>query len=63
MKVRWECQCGKSGWMTPKNTSMAGMVRQARSEHECPNPDIERLESREEYERRMYNSHIIPGVF
>ena len=58
-EVRWECQCGKHGWMRPTNNSLAGLVRQARREHRgCSDPDIERLETRDKYEQRLYSARI-----
>ena len=51
--VFWTCQCGASGWMEPKDFSLAGQVRQARSEHVCLDPDIDTLETRKEYESRI----------
>lgn len=62
-EIRWECQCGKDGWMRPTNRSLAGLVRQARREHKCPDPDIVRLESRDEYESRTYHARFHAGVF
>ena len=56
--IRWECQCGASGWMEPINTSLAKLVRQARKEHKCSDPDIERLETRTEYARRRRDERI-----
>ena len=63
-EMRWECQCGKHGWMSPTKRSLAALVRQARREHRgCGDPDIERLETRDEYENRLYRSRIHEGVF
>ena len=61
-EVRWTCQCGKSGWMNPTNRSLAGLVRQARREHKCAGPDIEKLETRPEYDRRIYYERFHAGV-
>jgi len=63
-EVRWVCQCGAFGWMSPTNRSLAGLVRQARREHRgCKDPDIEKLETRDEYERRLYQARFHAGVF
>lgn len=59
----WVCECGASGWMIAKNTSLAGCVRQARSEHRCPDPDIVRIETLAEYDRKILDSHIHAGVY
>lgn len=61
--VRWTCQCGKSGWMRPKYFSLAGQVRQAREEHDCPDPDIEKLETRKDYDSRIYNARFRAGLY
>lgn len=59
----WECECGAHGWMIATDLSLAGCVRQARSEHRCPDPDIVRIETLQEYDRRILDSHIHAGVF
>lgn len=62
---RWECECGASGWYTPKDRSLAGMVRAARVKHDdmhprvrCKDVDIVRVETREEFERRLLLGRI-----
>jgi hypothetical protein len=42
--------------MEAKDDSLAGQVRQARSIHRCADPDIEQLETRPEYDRRIAES-------
>jgi hypothetical protein len=65
--VRWTCQCGVSAWMSPKHSSLAGQVMQARTEHAsncpCGDPDIEQLETRKDFDRRLYESRFHAGVF
>jgi hypothetical protein len=65
-EIRWTCQCGKSGWIKVSSRSpaysLAGMVRQARRIHRCPDPDIISLETREEYDRRIFMARFHPGV-
>lgn len=61
--IRWQCQCGKSGWMIPEHFSLAGMVRQARRIHKCPDPDIEYLETKQEHYLRTHPlRHYHPGT-
>jgi hypothetical protein len=66
-EVRWQCQCGVFGWMNPQNRSLAGLVRHARREHKhnkpCGDPDIEQLETRDEYERRKRQERTHADVF
>jgi len=48
--------------MVPLNFSLAGQVRQALREHAkkkpCGDPDIEELETNEQYQRRQVQSRI-----
>lgn len=63
-EIRWECQCGAFGWLrSRKNRSVAGLVRHARREHHCPDPDVVNLETRDEYEQRKYKQRIHADAF
>jgi hypothetical protein len=50
----WRCDCGAEGHWRTKERSLAGLVRAVRRRHRnCPDPDINRLESSEQRERRL----------
>lgn len=65
-EYRWECECGGTGWMKPAtrygfpDTSLAGLVRQARSIHDCPNPDIVSVKTQEEIDQQERDSKRRP---
>lgn len=59
-KFRCECQCGMAVWLTdPRDRSLAALVRQARREHACDDPDIMRVETEQEYERRVSRERAV----
>ncbi len=54
VEYHYQCQCGGVGKISTRQSALAPLVRLARADHEgkCGDPDIESIETPEEYAKR-----------